>query len=493
MKTKFFFITAILFAFQIHSQNNSQICAQEKINQAMEAFGGPELLNSIRNLKIKGVGHRLMREQSERPEGPYIVDYFDLEVIKDLENDRLQYSQQFKLFDVKTDYRVNDTLAARDFNGSGRWFPVVKTFELDQALAPERILQTALAAGGLKCESEVLLQKIPHDVVSFHYRARPVKIFINKNTHLITAVEIIGEYKTNNYHVWGDIPARIYYSMYSMEKNNLVYPHQMDIYLNGEASENIMLLSLEQNVELTDNLKFPDAAKDLLVKYYGKDLSSSLAADKAIKEEEGILIIPGSWYTTIIEQEDGLVILEAPISSKFADQIQELALKLFPGQKIKSVVSTSSAWPHVGGLRPFIAKGIPVVHSELNSALLNKIAAADFTTNPDKQQKLRKKIKSVPVSEKLLFGKGQNRMVIYPLNSEASEGMMMVYFPEHKLLYTTDLVQNLDFASQPLFREYAHEILQAIEREQLEVEKIYGMHLSPVGLEEFKNSFDNSL
>ena len=490
MQIRTLFIAAVLAMTgnSMLAQQSSQACAKETIEAAIDAFGGKDVLNSLHSLKIKALGQRLMREQSERPEGPFIRDYFEIEIEKNIDKDQMKYSKKSKSFGYELTYLVNDSLVGRDMNNSGRWFPVPKTIELEMALAPERLLQTALQAKTLHCEQDSLLQNIPHRVLAFQFEGKPVRIYINKNTHLVTAIETKREVKASNYHVWGDIPVTVFYSMYGLEKNNLIYPYQMDIYLDGQASENISLLTVEQNPLPAVDLTIPAASKELLVKYFGRDLTPPLAIDKAIKEAEGITIIPGSWYTSIIRQDDSLVILEAPISSQFSSQIIEAAHEQYPGEKIKAVINSSPAWPHVGGLRSFIAEGIPVYHSALTTPLLKKLALAEFSTQPDKQQQLKKELISRPVSEKLNFGKGANRMIIYPLNAEASEGMMMVYFPQHKLLYTSDLVQSVDPAAEPLFREYWSEILIAIEREQLDVEKIFGMHLPPTPLSKLKEA-----
>ena len=490
MKTKKILSVAVLafFVTILPAQNTNDSCSKKVIEASIQAFGGAEVLNSLHSLQLKGFGHRLMREQSERSEGPYITDYFDIEIKRDLKNNNQSSNRESKSFGYELTYLVNDSLAARDMNHSGRWFPVPKTMELDMALTPEQILKTALLAKDVHCQPDSLLQNVPHHVLAFQHNGKPVKLFINKNTNLITAVETYGPHKSNNYHVWGDIKTTIFYSMYSLEKNNLRYPYQMDIYLNSEHAESILLVSLEQNMDFTEEIVFPDAAKELLQKYYGRDLSPPLAADKVIEQAKGLNIIPGSWFSSIIKQDDGLVILESPISSEYGEQILQLAEKLYPAENIRAVINTSAAWPHIGGLRPFIAAEIPVYHSGLNTGIIKKLAAADYSTAPDRQQKLEKQVKSFAVSENMSIGQGSNRIILYPLNKESSEGMLMVYFPQHKLLYTTDLVQSIDPNAQPLFREYWLEILEAIDEQGLEVETIYGMHLAPTSLSDLKKA-----
>lgn len=489
MKTRNF-AAALVFAAISYSgyTQESRECATKKIEASIEAFGGRKLLDSLHTLKWTGLGYRLMREQSERPEGPFITDYFSIDTKKDLDRKMLKSAQESKLFGYSISYLLNDSLAARSFNDNGHWYPAPKVVENDLFLAPERVLFTALQASNLRCGKDTIIQQVPHSEISFNWRKKPVKVYLNKNTHLITAVQTTEEYQLDNYHVWGDVPRTIYYSFYGLEQNHLRYPYQMDIFINGELSENITLTSLEQNPEISETLEIDKKLLPQISAYYNRKSVGGLATDKAFEEEEGLTIIPGSWNSSIIKQEDGIVIIEGPVSSGFSSEIIDFAHKLYPSEKIKAVISTSPAWPHIGGLRAFVAEGIPVYHAKRNLPLLQKLMKADFKTHPDKEEKLQKTMISKTISEVTKIGKGKNRMIIYPISTEGSEGMLMIYFPEYKLLYTSDMVQSISAENTPYFREYWLEILQAIDREQLEVEKIFGMHQNPVQLSELEKA-----
>ena len=53
--------------------------------------------------------------------------------------------------------------------------------------------------------------------------------------------------------------------------------------------------------------------------------------------------------------------------------------------------------------------------------------------------------------------------------------MMMVYFPEHKLLYGSDLVQQRRDGSF-FMPEYLAELIEAVSREKLTVNGVFAMH-----------------
>ena len=76
------------------------------------------------------------------------------------------------------------------------------------------------------------------------------------------------------------------------------------------------------------------------------------------------------------------------------------------------------------------------------------------------------------------MGSGTNRMELYPLRGAATERQYTVYFPEHRLLYASDtLVINDDHTLYD--PELMNEVAQAVQRENLKVDRVFAMHQGP--------------
>jgi len=58
--------------------------------------------------------------------------------------------------------------------------------------------------------------------------------------------------------------------------------------------------------------------------------------------------------------------------------------------------------------------------------------------------------------------------------------MLMVYFPEHKLLYGGDLIQGARPDGTFILPQYLAELADAANREKLTVETVYAMHTDPL-------------
>lgn len=104
--------------------------------------------------------------------------------------------------------------------------------------------------------------------------------------------------------------------------------------------------------------------------------------------------------------------------------------------------------------------------------------------DPDSLEKSTLKTKLNLISSKSVLGKGKTG---YPINTETGERMMMIYFPDCKTLYTSDLVQKMPDGS--FFQDqYISEIDEAVKRENLDVKTMFGMHLMPTDYFELTNA-----
>jgi glyoxylase-like metal-dependent hydrolase (beta-lactamase superfamily II) len=193
----------------------------------------------------------------------------------------------------------------------------------------------------------------------------------------------------------------------------------------------------------------------------------------------GVDLFPAGWNATIIQQSDGIVILECPISGVYTQGIFDEAKRLYPGAPIKAVLSTSDSWPHVGGIRQSVADGLTTYILDLNQPLLERFINEPRTLKPDALSQSPKKPNWKIVSGKTVVGTGNNRVELYPLRGASTERQYMVYFPEHRVLYASDtLVINGDGSLYD--PELTYEVVQAVKREGLDVTTVFAMHQTPV-------------
>ncbi|HEV7902390.1 MAG TPA: hypothetical protein VGO96_01010, partial [Pyrinomonadaceae bacterium] len=352
--------------------------------------------------------------------------------------------------------------------------------ELRMALGPERVLLSALDAPDLRADGETVLQGTPQRVLKFTWRDKPVTLFLNAHSHLPTAGETLSAHPYELWSVWGDVRTRVYYSYWTLEAGGMRYPRQWDTERNGLKWRTFTAVNLK--------LDPPAPAESLSI---SEDVQKAFKARPSFTFDTsplgrpgrpphdtapGVYSMPGSWDVTLVRQADGIVIIEAPISSSYSAKVLDEAAKHFPGVPVKAVISTSDAWPHFGGVREYVARGIPVYALDLNRPILERLLAAPRTLNPDALARTPRKPKFQIVSAKTTIGTGANRLELYPIRTETGERMMMVYFPEHRLLYGSDLLQKMPDGSF-FMPQYVSEVMGAAEREKLAVERVFAMHM----------------
>jgi hypothetical protein len=464
------------------AQQPARSSAADLLHSALTAMGGEQKIRDLKTIHFTALGHRNYLEQSERPEGPYIIEYAQIDEWRDLAHSG--WKQEAKTRNVLEENAriviVSNGTAVQKFGT--REVPATGE-ELQDAedvltLSPERVLLRALENPDLKRLPDLILQDVPHQLVEFTRNGVPVRIYLNGETHLPTAVEWVNGYPYGIFwSIWGDVTTRVYYSLWWLQEG-VHYPLQMDVFRNGLPDRTASITKLEFNPTAPpDTFTISQASREAFAtraKMTADD--RPLGSRPAQEPAPGIVIIPGSWNTTIVRQQDGIVVLEAPISSGYSTKLIAEATRRFPGVPIKAVITTSDAWPHIGGVREYVARGIPVYAVQRTRPLLERFLNAPRTRFPDALARSPRKVELLLVSEKLVIGAGPNRMEIYPLRGETSERQIMVYFPEHKLLYGSDTFQKLPDGKY-FYTQTVSEVVAAVEREHLAIEKFFMMHM----------------
>jgi hypothetical protein len=180
----------------------------------------------------------------------------------------------------------------------------------------------------------------------------------------------------------------------------------------------------------------------------------------------------------LVRQDDGIVVIDAPISNGYSRKVMAEVGKRFPGTKIKAVITTTNFWWHVAGIREYAARGIPIIALRENVPFIRKLLDSPHLTSPDSLQKSKRKPRVVGVDQPYLLGEGGSRLVVYPIRFATAQ-MLMVWSPANKLLHTAEMAQPLGPNNSFLFPESLLELRRSVQAYNLPVETIIGMHMSP--------------
>ena len=469
---------------------SAQSNAAALVRRSVDAMGGETALKAVRNLKIDSMGHVYALEQSERPEGPHLVTYQQTMEIRDQEHQRIWRKQEQRNWSLPNWMGpvlvAADGVVALTFNG--RWGPhqpqqLAKTRE-DLQLAPERMLFTALAAPDLRVSADRTLHGVLNHAVSFTHNGAKHTLYLNAHTNLPTMLQSVQE---DEFGIWGDVTRERWYSFWSLQPGGWQYPQQITSTWNGLPAADMTVFTIKVNESIDEkDFAIPDAAKEQFKQVLAQPQmamgmrGARVDLAKAIDITPDVVFLPGSWNVTLVRQPDGVVVLEAPIGSEYSIQVIDAAAKKFPGAPIKAVVTTSDAWPHIAGVREYVARGIPVYALDLNLPILRRLAAATLTTAPDRLQRQPRKPIFHAVSSKTTIGSGAMRIDVMPVRGEGSERMMMAYLPGMKALYASDLLQYNRDRTAFFNPVYPAELVAAATRETLAVDQTWAMHMAPI-------------
>lgn len=443
--------------------------AKREVARAIQVLGGREKLASIRQVTTTGSGHEHLVEQSERPAGPYVTTYF-----------RGNRSYDFDAVSESTELTVaGPVYGDREFKRKARYEMgrVKSGMPLEcalshrrMALGPERVLLVADAAKDLALGKPTLFNGVSHQVLTFTWGKVPVKVFLKSASGALSGIETTSALPFP-WNVWGDVPIVTRWGNWQVTENGVMEPNQFTTEINGYpvSDETVLTTQVTLNpgrVVGSEPVPLPK-----------EDAAAMVGRYRAVKVVEGITQYQGPFNTFVIEQPDGLLVFEPVMTPAFASAFYDRLKKENPGKRVKAVVATDDAWPHFGGIRTFVARDAELILLDLNVPIVDRICKSDHATVPDELAARPRRAKIRRVHNSLVVGKGANQFVLYPVGGQGSERMLMAYFPQHRLLYGSDLLQKQGAGF--FFPAYPKELAEAVTREKLPVDTVFAEHLGP--------------
>jgi hypothetical protein len=471
------------------------LTAKTILQKSIAAMGGDSWA-SVKSLSLDGYGYQNSIEQSERWEGPYIPGQFSRSIVKNFAGKTAMVRQSTLVYTFKNDatYLFDGGFVTAKYGS--KLVPTQQAQELQAEieLSPELVLQKAAASADVRYLKDTTVQQAVQHIVFFKWNGYPVRIFLNAETDMLTAVEVTKPYISDYMGLWGDTRKTTFYSFWMLLGKGLHYPLQQDSYVNGWYKSSFMVNKWELNPTIMpDSLSIPKDLKitdSALTSNFNGMLKKQM--DRPAKKiAEGIAVYAGPCNSTVVEQADGLIVIEGPHSSVYTDLLVRKIKAAYPGKKIKALVATSDAWLHIGGIRTYAAMPeIKIYHPYRNKPLLDRLLSASYTTAPDEFAKAAKHSYTlIGVKDSLAIGRGSNKLVLYPYKTETGDRMMMVYFPKHKLLYVSDLYQPKGPKGDYWEPHMELEVYQSIKKLMLPVEQFYGMHSRVIPFTELENDF----
>jgi hypothetical protein len=482
-------VTVLVVALNLTStaQSLPARLARGLAQQAAAALGGEARLRSISRISVSGISVLYQREQSERPEGPWLPTFTEFTDVRDVTTSITRRIARTRGFVTENDAAWSPELSSIIRNGvafrasADAPSPAPMPWDLGTLpadLGPEHAVIAALDASDLRTEPDIQLHGSPHHVLAFTHRGARVRVILAAATAMPKVVEITHTRPFEIYWApWGDVTQRVTFAGWLIEPEGIRYPRVWEYSTGGVVDGTVDLTRVRLTAApASTEPEAPTDALDAVIASRPRVADLPLGDTRRVPEElaPGIVKVAANFDIVEVRQDDGIVIIEAPLTPAYSQKVIDDAARRFPGVPIKAVVTTSDAWPHIGGIREYVARRIPVYALDLNVPILQRLVAAKYESEPDALARAPRPPDWRVVSSRTTVGSGPNRLELLPLRTVTGERQMMVYFPALQLLYTSDLFTIRD--GLIFLPQMVDEGVAAAARDHLDPQRAFGMH-----------------
>jgi hypothetical protein len=169
---------------------------------------------------------------------------------------------------------------------------------------------------------------------------------------------------------------------------------------------------------------------------------------------------------------DEVFLFDATQGEERAKKDAQAIAQLFPGYKKLTLVVTDLAWPHVAGVRYWVANGATIISHRAAREFLQSVVDRRWTLAPDLLEQRRKTARFKFVGIDAAYDLEGGAVSLHPIDGIGSEVALMAYLAPDRLLWASDFIQTVE---QPT--SYASEVWRAVQRDELHPERTAAEHL----------------
>ncbi|MGH7468674.1 MAG: MBL fold metallo-hydrolase [Longimicrobiales bacterium] len=481
------YVTAVLISVGLTTQVQAQqrSAAQQLIDAAALALGGPEGIRSARTMVLEGTGENFNLGQNLRPDAPlprYEVTAFRRAV--DFGAGR---------------WRQEQTRVPRFVTGNAA--PQVQVTALDGNVA----FNVAPTGAGARANAEVAAARQrelwQHPLAVLQLAQRPdVTLSQPRTSGRETLVDVRGPDGLNftlAVTTGSNLPARVFYPTSHANlgdaeaavefgdyraSGGLRLPHRIITRLDRYITSDIRLRSVQVNGE-TGDLAAPADVR-----------AAAPPATPAINVQVEDLA-PGVWrlagqshHSVVVELDDQLLLIEAPQNEARTLAVIQRARELRPGKPLNQVVVTHHHFDHSGGIRAAAAEGLTIVTHEGNVEFVRTMLARSHTLAPDalaRRPVPTPRIRGIAGNESI-----QNKVhLMFVSGNQHSQTMLIVFLPEHGILVQADMFTPPPANPPPgLTFPFMKAVLDHVRKHNMQVSRVAGIHGAVVPWSDFERA-----
>lgn len=432
-----------------------------------DALGGSELLGSLTALEVSATGSRYLPYEGTRPEDdPVLAATVSRQLTVDLANERLRvdYSRDVEfLFNASEQFshivngQVGTTTQAifgtpLEELSSDR----VAALRQQEDLLNPHLLFAALSDVAVEQQEDISLSGVEHHLLTATVNGRDLQLFVEPQSGQLSRVETM-----ENDFLMRDVVIAVNYSGWQSTADGAGYPSTVQLVNNGNIVLEQSVTELAVNPTLDETaFSFPEGAAPALdEELYARGLVSSQwftlldsigipqqgvdTLINAVPLGEGVVQLQGgSHHSLLIEQENGLVLVDSPLYEDRGQALLDYLTSEFPGKPVTHVVASHFHTDHVSGIRQVLgATGAALVVHEQSSDFWSQVVNAPSTIVPDSlsQNPRDVEILTVPDNGGFTLEDTAHPVSLYDLNSEHANDLLLIHEESNNAVFVVDI------------------------------------------------------
>jgi glyoxylase-like metal-dependent hydrolase (beta-lactamase superfamily II) len=486
------------------------------LKKALAAIGGEESIKQLKSFSYTAKGSRQVDGESFLPTSPALqVNTFEATVRYDIAGSDLRIDTKRQItalgFNVSQNFSeiIADNLGHIEGTesifmqpsgamSSARWASSLKQQRL---LNPQLILRDVVADGSLATEGGLaLLDGGLHHLLVIKDDIYPITLFVNVTTGRIAKASTM-----ENDPLHRDRELAAHYIGWEPSTGGPLFPKQVAITFGETVLHTEVREPVTANASIDATIfKFPagsmptydeaDAHRGEQGHQYHQIWSSfgipkdtlHTFVNPVVLEPGVVHLTGGSHNSMVIEQQNGLVLVDAPLYQERSEAILTYLKTAFPTKSVTHMVISHHHQDHSAGARTILAGGAKVVVGKASAEFFRGIFVAPSTIRPDalalKPQKTT--IDAVPEGGSITIPDAVHPVTAYHVKSTHSADLLMIHVGGvEQSLFIVDIYS----PGSPPVPAAAQELYDSITVDhKIGVTKIAGGHGATATFDEFK-------
>jgi hypothetical protein len=332
-------------------------------------------------------------------------------------------------------------------------------------LNPWAVLSDWRAAKDVRMAPAEVFQDYPRTVLVRAGEYGEERLFIDPKTGFPVKLD-----REEPHYLWGQVRVEYIYSIWEEHGGTTLATASARV-VNGfkEITRTI------GDFEFVDRTKAPELSLPL-----GGDVAGNATPlflqplpPKKVEVTPHVFLSVNTGYTEAVATIGNTIyVFDATQGEARAKQDLDLIHKTFPGDHPIVLVVTDTAWPHVAGVRFWVASGATVISHRASKEFLTRVIDRRWTRSPDLLEQRRKSVKFKFVSVDKSYVDSGGKLQLLAIDGIGSEGALMAYLPDERFLWASDYIQDLSHSTA-----YTSEVWQAAQRAGIEPRQVAAQHI----------------